>query len=94
MATRNKYRELNLGPSEPITRRNSVQGMLVTADYLDPINNQRTLVLKRVGLADAEAPKPKPRQKRKAKPVVKTAEQEYNDMKAADEDYEAQVARG
>ncbi len=67
MASKSKYRELNLGPSEPITRRNSVQGMLVTADYLDPINNQRTLVLKRVGLADAEAPKPKPRQKRKAK---------------------------
>lgn len=48
MATKSKFRELNLGPSEPITRRNSVAGMQVVSDYLDAITNQRTLLLKRI----------------------------------------------
>ena len=68
MATKSKYRELSLGPSEPITRRNSVQGMLVTANYIDPLNNQRMLLLKRVEASAAEpAPKPKVARKRKAR---------------------------
>jgi hypothetical protein len=48
MATKSKFRKLNLGPSDLITRRNSVQGMQVVADYLDPITNQRTLLLERI----------------------------------------------
>jgi len=67
MATNSKYRELSLGPSEPITRRNSVQGMLVTADYIDPLSNRRMLLLKRVE-APTEEPAPKPKVTRKRKP--------------------------
>lgn len=69
MATRNKYRELSLGPSEPITRRNSVQGMLVVSDQISPITAQRTLLLQRI---DIEGPaktalKAKLTRKRRAK---------------------------
>ena len=71
MATKNKFRKLSLGPSDPITRRTSVQGMQVVADYLDPITNQRTLLLERIeGGAGASAPavaKPVVRRKRKAR---------------------------
>jgi hypothetical protein len=66
MATRSKFRKLSLGPSEPITRRNSAQGMLVVGDYIDPLTNQRTLLLERPDVAD---PKPAaPAKKRQRKP--------------------------
>jgi hypothetical protein len=71
MATKSKFRKISLGPSDPITRRTSVQGMQVVADYLDPITNQRTLLLERIeGGVGASAPaiaKPVVRRKRKAK---------------------------
>ena len=74
MATKNKFRKLSLNTSDPITRRTSVQGMQVVADYLDPITNQRTLLLERIeGVAGASAPaiaKPVVRRKRKARAAV------------------------
>jgi hypothetical protein len=73
MATKSKFRKLNLGPSDPITRRTSVQGMQVVADYLDPITNQRTLLLERIEGSGASAPavaKPVVRRKRKARAAV------------------------
>jgi hypothetical protein len=52
MASKQRFRKLVLGPSEPITRKNSVQGMIVEGDYISPIDNQRTLVLeKKIGRA-------------------------------------------
>ena len=56
MASRQRIRKLSLGPSEPVTARNSCAGMIVIADYLDPINNHRTLVLERVGSIAANYP--------------------------------------
>ena len=73
MATKNKFRKLSLGPSDTITRRTSVQGMQVVADYLDPITNQRTLLLERIEGIGASAPaiaKPVVRRKRKARAGV------------------------
>jgi hypothetical protein len=49
MSRRASIRKLNLGPSVPITMKNSTAGMVVIADYLDPTNGQRTLVLERQG---------------------------------------------
>jgi hypothetical protein len=75
MATKNKFRKLSLGPSDPITRRTSVQGMQVVADYLDPITNQRTLLLERIegvghGASAPAIAKPVVRRKRKARAAV------------------------
>lgn len=68
MATRNKYRKLNLGPSEPITRRTSVQGFIVVGDYIDPLSNQRTLLLERPdALFEAQKPAAPKRKARRAK---------------------------
>lgn len=52
MASRQKYRKVNLGPSEKITARTSVVGMLCVADYNDPVTNQHTLLLERVSKVD------------------------------------------
>jgi hypothetical protein len=78
MATKSKFRKLNLGPSDPITRRTSVQGMQVVADYLDPITNQRTLLLERIegvghGASAPAIAKPVVRRKRKARAAIASA---------------------
>ena len=62
MASRNRYTKLNLGPMTS-ERHRSVAGSIVIADYVDPTNGQRILVLER-----AES-KPK----RKAAPKVVAA---------------------
>jgi hypothetical protein len=68
MATKSKFRKLILGPSDPITRRNSVQGMFVVGDYIDPLNRQRVLLLERPELAsDGTTAKPVIKRKRAAK---------------------------
>jgi hypothetical protein len=67
MASKQKYRKLVLGPSGKITARSSVVGLVVIADYLDPANNQRTLVLERPSAVVAVEPKPlTPRKKKTA----------------------------
>jgi len=70
MASRVKFRKLSLGPSGLVSRKSSVAGMLVLADYLDPENNQRTLLLERRDVVEAPAPKAKAHHKKKpsAKP--------------------------
>ena len=56
MSTRTKFRKLSLGPSEKITRKNSNVGLTVISDYIDPLTNQRTLVLERFESAATAAP--------------------------------------
>ncbi|MGH3427726.1 MAG: hypothetical protein ACRDQZ_09200 [Mycobacteriales bacterium] len=64
--SRKSVQKLILGPSKPITSRNSTVGSIIIGDYIDPLNNQRTLVLER-------APKPAPEKaaspKKKAEPA-------------------------
>ena len=67
MASRNKFRKLVIGPSETITRRNSLQGQVVVGDYLDPLTNQRTLLFERPELASPVPSKPKVKRARKTK---------------------------
>ena len=61
-----RINKLVLGPSEPVTARNSHAGMLIIADYIDPMNNQRTLVLERVATD-------KPKRVAKPAPVAKAS---------------------
>lgn len=44
---RNRFTKLNLGPMTA-ERHRSVAGSIIIADYIDPTNSQRTLVLERV----------------------------------------------
>jgi hypothetical protein len=66
MSSRQKYRKVNLGPSDKITARNSLAGLVVLADYVDPSSGQRTLVLERPAKAVADAPKAVARKKKAA----------------------------
>jgi len=69
MSAKQRICKITLGPSDPITRKNSCAGLVVIADYLDPITSQRTLVMERpeTPAPKAAAPaKPKPRAKRAA----------------------------
>ena len=57
MANEQRIRKLSIGPSEPepVKARDSCAGMLVIADYIDPLNRHRTLVLERVGWSATKA---------------------------------------
>jgi hypothetical protein len=67
MSSRQKYRKLNLGPSEKITARNSVVGMLCISDYIDTQVNSRVLVFERPSkIVSVDAKAPTPRKKRQA----------------------------
>jgi hypothetical protein len=60
---RNRYTKLNLGPMTE-ARHRSVAGSIVIADYVDPTNSQRTLVLEKVATEpkrkSSKKPKPQP----------------------------------
>lgn len=56
--SRKSIQKLTLGPSKPITARNSLVGCIIVGDYIDPMNAQRTLMLERVK-AQADSPAPK-----------------------------------
>lgn len=65
MSSRQKYRKQTIGPAEKITARNSLVGLIVLADYVDPASNQRTLVFERPSKSiTIEAAKPIARKKR------------------------------
>jgi len=51
---RNRFTKLNLGPAEG--KHRSVAGSIIIADYIDPVNSQRTLVLERVASDGKKAP--------------------------------------
>lgn len=51
---RNRFTKLNLGPMTE-ARHRSVAGSIIIADYIDPTNSQRTLVLERAQV-DKKAP--------------------------------------
>jgi hypothetical protein len=53
MSRGQKYRKLVLGPIEKITARNSTAGMVVAADYNDPLLKAHVLLLERVTVAKA-----------------------------------------
>ena len=50
------YVKLNLGPAAKLSRRSSTVGGKVIADYIDPTDNQRYVVVERTA---AKAPAPK-----------------------------------
>ena len=64
MGSRQKYRELSIGPACLIGARASTVGLIVVADYNDPVSNQRTLLLKRVGKPSPVDPTPGKRKKK------------------------------
>lgn len=66
MASRSKYRKLVIGPSERITAKNSVVGMLCISDYVDGQTSQRVLVFERPVKVTTEAAKPAVPRKKKA----------------------------
>ena len=55
---RNRFTKLNLGPATE-ARHRSVAGSIIIADYIDPVNSQRTLVLEKVLAAGKPAAKPR-----------------------------------
>lgn len=69
MASRQRYTKLNLGPADKVTARNSVVGCVVIADYLDVLNNQRTILVERPLTATGHrASKPKVKKPVDSKP--------------------------
>lgn len=58
---RSPYLKVCLGPSAPVTKRNSPLGGVVVGDYISPEDNQRYL------LVETAARKPKAPAKKKAK---------------------------
>jgi hypothetical protein len=75
MASRQKYRKLNLGPSERVTAKNSCVGMLCISDYVDTQNSQRILVFERPAKISTEPAKPVTRRK---KPAVNGADEAHS----------------
>lgn len=75
MAKAARIRKINLGPSDPVTKKNSLNGMTVIADYLHPTTGQRTLVLERPDgtLTTDKAPAAAPAKRRKRRTPASTA---------------------